>query len=721
VFLIPWAGFYYFYILHDLINIKLALVNFISTILTKLEKSLCHFKLNVICIDYIINHINIILINLKEVCFYLEQLVFLKIRNLGELLIAMRNRPAQLGKFLVKWANYGLGTNLESTAKNLQPSMRLAFSDTCFFANADLVHKNSLKERCFDFIRPIINLSSRPLAMRITPGHITTCLPFSARGSRYFPGVEYIPVIIPSLTFEGSVKHFEGNVKYFTTRLTLKDLCKNIKNTPNFNTKYPRIHLHIMEADMIHVTTEDYKVEINKIKRTISINILKHKDKPLCISYSDKSTSLIYNHKPYIKYEDKSLYTFFDYDDKHLNSKLNNQFSKDLFDIGTKYNINYFYNWENKTRELLRLTEPSKKGDLKVFMQTGFSTIQDNFQIGESSTGTREPNYLNSGINRPLEYDNTSHIESTSTESIYPCISIEVQNIQNKDYIIVRFDSKNFSTEGDKYLEQILTRGRKVLFNHYSGLMQDNVEVSRAIENITSDDIILDNVDNLDTPVDSFYYAFLKKYSHIIESNDKLSFSNINPFSKLYVDDSADYSNDYFSDAYPRPAEQLTDFDYNMLEQAGPSTEQLYTGGQLTDFDYNMLEQAGPSTGQLCTGGQLTDFDYNMLEQAGPSTEQLYTGGQLTDFDYNMLEQAGPSTEQLYTGGQLTDFDYNMLEHAGPSTEQLYTGGQLTDFDYNMLEHAGPSTSTEINTMYHLTEEDSNILINELVRRMQIL
>jgi hypothetical protein len=117
----------------------------------------------------------------------------------------------------------------------------------------------------------------------------------------------------------GSVKDYKGNVKYFTSRLTLKELCKYMSYTLDFATKWPRIHLHVMEADIIRVTTQDYKVEINKIKNSTMIKRLNHEDYPSLHSYSDKSSSLIYNYKPLIIYEDKPSYAHFE--DKPLNSK----------------------------------------------------------------------------------------------------------------------------------------------------------------------------------------------------------------------------------------------------------------------------------------------------------------------------------------------------------------------------------------------------------------
>lgn len=100
--LIPSTFFYYFYILPELIAIKLALVDIIHSLLTILKLNLYKFNL---AIPYIVDDIEISLSHLKEVRFYLETLFFGCIRNLGELLVRIRNRPAELGKFLVKWVS----------------------------------------------------------------------------------------------------------------------------------------------------------------------------------------------------------------------------------------------------------------------------------------------------------------------------------------------------------------------------------------------------------------------------------------------------------------------------------------------------------------------------------------------------------------------------------------------------------------------------------------
>jgi hypothetical protein len=82
--------------------------------LTRFEKNLYEFKLAIL---YIVDDINIILSHLKEWWFYLEPLFFLSIRNIGEQLISMRNRPAQLGLLLVEWANWGLDLKVHSLTR----------------------------------------------------------------------------------------------------------------------------------------------------------------------------------------------------------------------------------------------------------------------------------------------------------------------------------------------------------------------------------------------------------------------------------------------------------------------------------------------------------------------------------------------------------------------------------------------------------------------------
>jgi hypothetical protein len=83
-------------------NIKLALIELVNDILANFEQSSCEFKSNII---YIVDHIKMIFTDIKEKLYGLELMSFLSIRNLGEQLISMHNRPGQLGKFLVQLAN----------------------------------------------------------------------------------------------------------------------------------------------------------------------------------------------------------------------------------------------------------------------------------------------------------------------------------------------------------------------------------------------------------------------------------------------------------------------------------------------------------------------------------------------------------------------------------------------------------------------------------------
>ena len=100
--LMIYSLFYYYFILPVLIEMKLALIDIIQIRLTKFEQSWSEFKLAIL---YIVDNIKILLSPLKEWRFYLEHLFFLSIKNIGELLISMHNRPAQLGRFLLQWAN----------------------------------------------------------------------------------------------------------------------------------------------------------------------------------------------------------------------------------------------------------------------------------------------------------------------------------------------------------------------------------------------------------------------------------------------------------------------------------------------------------------------------------------------------------------------------------------------------------------------------------------
>jgi hypothetical protein len=105
VALIPSTLFYYYGILPELILIRLALVDMMHIRVTRLEQDLYEFK---IAILYIVDDIEIILTHLKAILSCLETLFFLSIRNIGGQLIKIHNRPSQMGKFLVQWANFSL-------------------------------------------------------------------------------------------------------------------------------------------------------------------------------------------------------------------------------------------------------------------------------------------------------------------------------------------------------------------------------------------------------------------------------------------------------------------------------------------------------------------------------------------------------------------------------------------------------------------------------------
>lgn len=118
--LIPSSLFYYFKILPVVINFRLGLMNILDIGLTEFEQNLHEFKLAIL---YIMDDIKIILSHLKGGWFCLRPLFFECLNNTGELLISMRNRPAELGKFLVNIANWGLDKKVESlTRKQFIPA-----------------------------------------------------------------------------------------------------------------------------------------------------------------------------------------------------------------------------------------------------------------------------------------------------------------------------------------------------------------------------------------------------------------------------------------------------------------------------------------------------------------------------------------------------------------------------------------------------------------------
>ena len=110
--LIPSSLFYYFYVLPVVITYRLGLINLLDIGLTKFEQNLYEFKLAILYIvdDYLY------LSNLKQ-SFCLRYLFFGCLNILGEYLITLHNRPAQLGRFLVQWANWGLDRKVNSLTR----------------------------------------------------------------------------------------------------------------------------------------------------------------------------------------------------------------------------------------------------------------------------------------------------------------------------------------------------------------------------------------------------------------------------------------------------------------------------------------------------------------------------------------------------------------------------------------------------------------------------
>ena len=251
----------------------------------------------------------------------------------------------------------GLETNMGKGIDN-----KVESKDPC------LQPSNRCKKRSFEFIGSFINLSLKPLPVRIVPGHSNIILPFSAKGCNHLSSYLYkSETNALTLTNEGCVKQYQGNVKYFSTKKKLSDISSYLKSTPDFSTKHTIIYQHVSEADIIHLTTQDYKVVINRLKGSITTQLLNHEDKPSWPDNSDKHTSLLYNHKPLIMVGDKASYL--SYCDEYTSLTYKH---KPLISVEDKPS----YPWFNQRNELLNITNsPAHNNNLTVMSSWNISNI----------------------------------------------------------------------------------------------------------------------------------------------------------------------------------------------------------------------------------------------------------------------------------------------------------------------------------------------------------
>lgn len=248
-----------------------------------------------------------------------------------------------------------------------------------------------------------------------------------------------------------------------------------------------------------------------------------------------------------------------------LNSKLNKEFSKDLFDISAKYNRDYFYDpSEDRTRELLRLTDPSNNGyNLQMFMQKGISNNDYHLQEGEASIGTGELSNLNRGKKRQLEFNDSSDLESTCEEKIYSCIVTKMVKLVDGYSLFLSFDLEKLSTEGERYLEEICIKGRTTLFEHYTKDGKTTEEVRALVDNYSFKDISISL--DIDKGYTHLFNAFYEKHKNTFKSSN---IEDLKPFSIHFIEGDKDYSSS------SSEGDASSD-DYTELEQSGLTIQEV--------------------------------------------------------------------------------------------------------------------------------------------------
>lgn len=254
----------------------------------------------------------------------------------------------------------------------------------------------------------------------------------------------------------------------------------------------------------------------------------------------------------------------------------------------------------DKTKELLRLTDPSQNGyNLQVFMQQVGDPYDNNLQQGESSTGN--PYSVNRGIKRPLASENNDINETMDIYKNYPCVEIDMIRLGNKDFLSLKFDSSKLLTERDRYINNIYFKGRYVLLRHYSSLIENLMEVHQLIDNYTFENISM--TEDMNNGYTDFYTAFTDKNKDIIESNN-IKPNQIYPFSKLYF--KGFLGNPEDNSLYFSSTEDCTEVEQNLLFQ-----ENLNNG--LTKNDVIMLTQELKSRIQSLFVRNMSNGDRSIL------------------------------------------------------------------------------------------------------------
>ena len=451
VTLLPSTLFYYYWILPELILIRLALVDMMHIRVTRLEQDLYEFK---IAILYIVDDIEIILTHLKAKLSCLEPLFFLSIRNLGKQLIIMHNRPGQLGKFLVQWANLGLDEQPESmNRKQNTPANHTQNSGVGFLAkNKYYLARNYDNIRHWEMVKYWPKITS-----------VGISLPFSARGSN---------TIASSLAYQTiSSRIFFANFSSLEFKGSFHTFMQNSENVRGFFSAMENL------GELKFIFSGNSTVEFKRI----GLNIVK----VICIDNS-RAGFLEFDIKDLVRPDFIPSCNISNGLDSIMGVKQigfcgkNSPFDIQAWSDGLTTK-SYQIDWD----ETLANTDPSKIGyncNPQVYMQS--NTSHDNpIYSGESSRGDL---VQNRGTKRARE---GSHIGDEG----HKCIQVKALNTNNP-IVSLKFDLNKLSrfTEDNSikwkdYLEVICTEAREAFIKAWG---------SDMVEKATMDNIFVDYADD---------------------------------------------------------------------------------------------------------------------------------------------------------------------------------------------------------------------------------
>jgi hypothetical protein len=452
VTLIPSTLFYYYWILPELIHIKLALVDMMHIRVTRLEQDLCEFKIAII---YIVDDIEIILTHLKAKLSCLETLVFLSIRNLGKQLIIMHNRPGQLGKFLVQWANWGLDEQPESmNRKQNTPANHTQNSGVGFLAK----NKYHL-ERNYDNIRHWEMVKYWP---KITPVGIS--LPFTARGSNNTAS---------SLAYQTISSHiFFANFSYLEFKGSFHTFMQNSENVPGFFSAMENLE------ELKLIISGNSTVEFKRI----GLNIVK----VICIDNS-RAGFLEFDIKDIVRPDFIPSCNISNGLDSIMGVKQigfcgkNSPFDIKAWSDGLNTK-SYKIDWD----ETLANTDPSKIGyncNPQVYMQSNTNHYNPIYS-GESSRGDL---LQNRGTKRVRE---ESHIGDQGNKSIIVGVYMEIEHTLTLNFDLNKLSpfTEDNSIEGKDYLEVICTEAREQFIKNWGSDLVEKATLDNIYINYSDDD-----------------------------------------------------------------------------------------------------------------------------------------------------------------------------------------------------------------------------------------